>query len=73
MPVQDVYIPKFGKNLVKFLVLGPHTSNPCIIDDVLLATPNYTPSVQHVAPVGPKCQNRPRNRTKYVSLYFVQC
>ena len=49
MPVQDVYIPKFGKNLVKFLVLGPHTSNPCIIDDVLLATPNYTPSVQHVA------------------------
>jgi len=58
------HIPRFGKMSAKFSVFGVLRSTPL---------PNFTPSVQRVAPVGQKPHNGPMNNLNTGAFRWTQC
>jgi len=74
-PLRGVYIPHFDQISVKISVLGVLYRKRCT-DGMKFGTssvPNFTPSVQRVAPAGRKPQNRPMSKLNTGALRFAQC
>jgi len=76
-PQWGIYIPHFDQISVKISVLGVLYPNRCTDGGEIWhgAMPNFTSSVQRVAPAGRKSSNRPLSKlnTGAALLRFVQC